>query len=129
MLAAEEGHGRATVLRLKICISLSTESYFRSAKILLLEDAAPTPVWFRATSCTRSIYRRSHQKEVGVEEVDVISSAFGDARLGHHSGHRAGYAGGRAGSRERRTQPGLLGHPGGRQLHPVCERPADGQHG
>src|SRR5919107_2553552 len=63
------------------------------------------------------------------EEVYVISSAFGDAGCGCYTGHRPGYAGGRAGRRERRTQPGLLGHPGGRQLHPVCERPADRQHG
>src|SRR5215213_9584479 len=43
------------------------------------------------------------KKEVGVEEVDLISSAFGDARLDRHAGRSAGYAGGRAGSRERRS--------------------------
>ena len=32
------------------------------------------------------------KKEVGVEEVDLISSAFGDARLGRHAGRSAGYA-------------------------------------
>src|SRR5215204_803538 len=37
------------------------------------------------------------KKEVGVEEVDLISSAFGDAHLGRHAGRSAGYAGGRAG--------------------------------